>query len=469
MYNGIKKLFFVLGAGFLLFLPANFVCALGVSEVKIFDAVNFIPEKGFFISFSKTDEAQSLAIVDLGGDGVNEIVVGAPRGKKPEVKIYREDGSLVNSFMVYEENFLGGVNVSAGDLDGDGLGEIVVAPGGEVAAEIKIFDGYGKQKISDGFFAFDRNLKNGASVAVRDVDGDGRGEIIAASGPGQETEVRLFKSTGEILANFKPAGINKWSGAHSAAGDLDGDGLKEIIVAPGWGSAPEVQIFKSDGSLIRKFLVYDKSFRGGVNLTVADVDGDGRDEIIVGAGFTGGPHARIFDGNGKLENQFFPFDKNSRSGVLVGVGKFADGETKIVAMPQKTEPSGHQDLYKYIEIDISEQKLKFYENGFLLGTNIVSTGTLKMPTPLGTFKIMSKSEVAYSRAYSLYMPHFMLFTKSGAGIHGLPYWKNGNSIVYEGVNHLGKRVSHGCVRLALDAAEAVFEWVDTNTAVVVHQ
>jgi hypothetical protein len=469
MYNGIKKLFFVLGVGLLLFLPANFVRAAGVSEVKIFDAVNFIPEKRFFISFSKMDEAPSLAIVDLGGDGVSEIVVGAPYGKKPEVKIYREDGSLVNSFMVYDENFLGGVNVGAGDLDGDGQGEIAVAPGADAAAEIKIFDGYGKPEVSEGFFAFDKNLKNGASVAVCDLDGDGRGEIIVGSGPWQETEIRLFKSTGEILDSFKPAGINKWSGARTAAGDLDGDGTKEIIVAPGWGSTPEVQIFTLDGTFVRKFLVYAKNFRGGVNLTVGDQDGDGRDEIIVGAGFTGGPHARIFDGDGKLENQFFPFDKNSRSGVLVGVGKFDGGETKIVAMPQKTEPSGRRDLYKYIEIDISEQKLKFYENGFLLGTNIVSTGTWKMPTPLGTFKIMSKSEVAYSNAYSLYMPHFMLFTKGGAGIHGLPYWKSSKGIVYEGVNHLGKRVSHGCVRLALDAAEAVFEWADKGVAVVVHQ
>ena len=139
-------------------------------------------------------------------------------------------------------------------------------------------------------------------------------------------------------------------------------------------------------------------------------------------------------------------------------------------MPANTGPSGRQDLYKYFEIDISEQNLKFFENGFNLGSYLVSTGTVALPTPLGAFKIMSKSELAYSRAYSLYMPNFMQFTPQGAGIHGLPFWKYANGkIVYEGANHLGKRVSHGCVRLSLDAAQKVFSWADVGTAVIIHQ
>lgn len=469
MRHEIKRLFFVLGAGLLLFLPANFVSALGPSEVKIFDAASLSFEKGFFVSFSKMDEAPSMAIIDLGGDGVNEIVIGAPFGKKPEVKIYREDGSLVNSFLVYDEKFLGGVMVGAGDFDGDLKGEVLVAPASGMAAEIKIFDGYGQPEISQSFFAFDKEIKVGANVAAGDVDGDGRDEIIVGSGSGQEAEVKVFNNLGVALLDIRPTGISKWSGVRVASGDLFGDGATEIVIAPGLGSLPEVQTFKSDGKFLGKFLVYDKSFRGGVNLSTGDIDLDGKEEIVAGAGFTGGPHVRIFSGEGMLLNHFFPFDKNLRSGVLVGVGKLADGENKIVAMPNKTGPSGRQDLYKYIEIDISEQKLKIFENGFNLGEYVVSTGTLKMPTPLGSFKIMSKSEVAYSNAYSLYMPHFMLFTKSGAGIHGLPYWKSGDKFIYEGVNHLGKRVSHGCVRLALDAADRVFDWADKNTSVIVHQ
>jgi lipoprotein-anchoring transpeptidase ErfK/SrfK len=453
------------------FLALPLVCsAAGISsEARVFNTANFSLEKKFNISFPKISEAASLAMVDLGGDGINEILIGAPQGEKPEVKIYREDGSLANSFLAYDEKFFGGVNVGAGDFDGDGKDKIIVVPASGAAALVKIFDGFGQIENKEGFFAFDSNLKNGAKVAAGDVNGDGRDEIIVGSGAGQKAQIKIFKSGGESLAEINPEGINDWSGVNVASGDIDSDGISEILAAPGWGSLPEVQIFKSNGELVKKILVYDKGFRGGVNLAFGDAVGDGSKEIVVGAGFTGGPHVRIFDSNGNFKDQFFPFDKNLRGGVLVGVGKFSSGENKIVALPQKSESAGRKDLYKYIEVDISEQKLDFYENGFLLGEHPVSTGTLKLPTPLGDFKIISKSEVAYSNAYKLYMPHFMLFTKSGAGIHGLPYWKNGSKITYEGANHLGKRVSHGCIRLSLDVAGKIFEWADVNTPVIVHQ
>ena len=130
--------------------PAAFAAGI-VSEVKFFDAKSLVLEKNLEVPFAGLDEAPSLATLDLGGDGISELVVGAPEGQKPEVKIYREDGSLVNSFLVYEENFLGGVNVAAGDLDGDGKGELVVAPKSGRAAEIKIFDGYGRHKFPKVF------------------------------------------------------------------------------------------------------------------------------------------------------------------------------------------------------------------------------------------------------------------------------------------------------------------------------
>ncbi len=458
----------IAAAGFFLVVPALCSAAGVTLEVKTFDPVNFFMEKKIEIDFLGPDKTPSLGIVDLGGDGTNEILIGAPKGEKPEIRIYREDGSAVNSFLAYDDKFLGGVKVGAGDLDGDGKDEIITVPASGAAAELKIFDGYGKAKVSSGFFAFDQNLKNGANLAVADVNNDGRGEIIIGGGSGQEAEIKIFKGTGEMISDFKIDGISKWSGVRVASGEINGDGDTEIVAAPGWGSSPEVRVFSTDGKLLNKFLVYEKGFQGGVNLAVGDTDNDGREEIVAGAGFTGGPHVRIFDGSGNFKDHFFPFDKSLRSGVSVSIGKFG-GKNKLITMQNNTGPGADRERYKYLEIDISEQKLKFYENGFLLGEHPVSTGTLKMPTPLGSFKILSKSKVAYSNAYSLYMPNFMLFTKSGAGIHGLPYWKNGDKFVYEGVNHLGKRVSHGCVRLALDVAEKIFTWATVNTPVIVHQ
>lgn len=464
------KIIFLLAGCLALAVPSICSAAGGAdSEIRIFNMNHLVREENFKVSFPGLDEAPRLALVDLGGDGVNEILVGAPASEYPEVKIYRRDGSLVNSFLAYTDTFRGGVSVAAGDIDGDGKMEIVTGAGPGGGPHVRIFDGYGKSKAGNEFFAYDKNFKNGVSVAAGDVNGDGRDEIIVGSGPGTKAEIKIFKNDGTLIDAISPEGINDWSGVRLACGDIDSDGVAEIVAASGWGSSSDVQIFEADGKVAGKFSAYGDGFRGGVNLAVGDVDNDGQNEIVTGAGITGGPHVRVFDRTGKIKNDFFPFDKNSRTGVLVGVGKFGSAGESLVAMPESTGPSGRTDLYKYIEVDISEQKMDFYENGFKLGEQVVSTGTLKMPTPLGDFKIMSKSEVAYSNAYKLYMPNFMLFTKSGAGIHGLPYWKNGQKIVYEGVNHLGKRVSHGCVRLALDAARKIFSWADLNTSVIVHQ
>jgi len=440
-----------------------------VPEIRIFGAHNLNLEKKFAISKHGFNGVYSLAIVDLGGDGVNEIVVGAPAGELPEVSIYREDGSLINKFMAYGENFRGGVNVTAGDLDNDGKDEIITGAGPGGGPHIRVFDGFGNPKINNSFFAFDKNLKTGVRVGVGDVDGDGQAEIIAGSGPEQKSQVKVFKKNGEFLFLFNPEGINEWSGINIASGDIDGDKKDEIIIAPGWGSSSEIQIWKGD-IFFKKFLAYGDNFRGGVNLAVADLENDGCDEIIVGAGFTGGPHIKIFDANGnnKISNNFFSYDRGFRGGTLVGLAKFSGGSKKIITLQHKTLASGNKEFYKYLDIDISEQKLKFYENDFEIGEHVISSGMASMPTPLGSFRIMSKSIVAYSRTYDLYMPHFMQFTKSGAGIHGLPYWKTSKGIIYEGVNHLGFRVSHGCVRLPLKAAEKIYAWADLNTSVIVH-
>ena len=125
---------------------------------------------------------------------------------------------------------------------------------------------------------------------------------------------------------------------------------------------------------------------------------------------------------------------------------------------------------KYIDIDISDQILTMFENGRSLGSYLASTGKSGMPTPYGKFKIMNKSEVAYSNKYDLYMPFWMQFTSAGHGIHELPFWKYRSGAEYkERESHLGTRVSHGCVRLGVGPAERLYRWTEIGTPIVVHE
>ena len=86
-------------------------------------------------------------------------------------------------------------------------------------------------------------------------------------------------------------------GVHVATGDVNGDGVPDIITAPGAGGGPLVKVWDgATGSLLTAFMAYDDKFRGGVYVAAGDVNGDGHADIITGAGQGGGPHVKVFNG-----------------------------------------------------------------------------------------------------------------------------------------------------------------------------
>src|SRR5206468_8107956 len=83
------------------------------------------------------------------------------------------------------------------------------------------------------------------------------------------------------LASFFAYDINFRGGVRVAAGDVNGDGTPDIITAAGPGGGPHVKVFNGlGGTLISSFFAYDLGFGGGVYVAAADVNGDGRAEVI---------------------------------------------------------------------------------------------------------------------------------------------------------------------------------------------
>jgi hypothetical protein len=81
-----------------------------------------------------------------------------------------------------------------------------------------------------------------------------------------------------------------------AAGDYDSDGLADIIVAAGPGGGPHVRVLKGTNlAELDSFFAYSADFRGGVFVSAADLNADGRADILTGAGFSGAAHLRIRD------------------------------------------------------------------------------------------------------------------------------------------------------------------------------
>lgn len=290
----------------------------GVSEVELSFASGL--SAGTFPAYAPNfQRGVRVSGGDVDGDGADEIVTGAGVGGGPHVRVFEGSGEVIGSFFAYDERFRGGITLAVGDLSGNGVSEIVTAAGPGGGPHLRIFDKDGR--ALGGFFAYDKGLRGGVNLAVADLDGDGRAEIIAAPGKGigYGGEIRVFDSRGTLKRTFQAYPANFTGGVHVAAGDVDGDGRIEIITAPQSETIPEVRVYSAQGQWQRAFLAYTEGFRGGVTLAVGDIDGDLAAEIVAGAGPGGGPHVIVFDGFGRLKHQFFPLDLAFRGGVSVGI------------------------------------------------------------------------------------------------------------------------------------------------------
>jgi subtilisin family serine protease len=104
----------------------------------------------------------------------------------------------------------------------------------------------------------------------------------------------------------------------------------------GPGYLPGVYLFDDHGNPQTSFLAYDEGFRGGVEIGVGDVDGDGNAEVVVGAGSSGGPQVRIFDLDGRVLSQFFAFDELLRTGVHFDLFDLEDdGKEEILVFTEQ--------------------------------------------------------------------------------------------------------------------------------------
>jgi hypothetical protein len=120
---------------------------------------------------------------------------------------------------------------------------------------------------------------------------------------------------------------------HVAAGDVNGDRRDDIIVGAGAGGGPHVRVFDgASGAPLHAFLAYDAGFMGGVRVAAGDWNGDGLDDIITGAGAGGGPHVKVFSGaDAQPLANFFAFTPGFTGGVRVAAGDVSgDGLADLI-------------------------------------------------------------------------------------------------------------------------------------------
>lgn len=205
--------------------------------------------------------------------------------------------------------------------------QVVTAGGGELANH---------DQTSRGPLAFGRGTPlpgyTGAlSVARGDVDTASDGdEYVVGVAPAQ---VLVLSQHFQLLRSFKPYGDAFGGGVNVAVGNVAGDSAVEIVTGAGAGGGPHVRVFGGDGAPVGGgFYAYDPAFGGGVNVAVGNLDGAGASEIVTGAGAGGGPHVRSFTAAGELANGngFFAYDPGFSGGVSVGTGRSENGAAFLV-------------------------------------------------------------------------------------------------------------------------------------------
>ena len=225
-----------------------------------------------------------VATGDFNFDGQAEVIAAAGPGGGPHVQVFDSSGALFLEFFAYDAAFTGGVHVAAADINRDGVADIITGPGAGGGPHVKVFDGSNPDNLLFNQMVYETSFLGGVEVAAGDVTGDGVPDIIVAPGAGGGPNVKVYDgSNGSVVYDFHAYDPAFAGGVFVSSGDFNGDRFADIVTGAGPGGGPHVKVYSGeDLAELQSVFAYDPAFSGGVDVTAADLNGDGVDDIIVG-------------------------------------------------------------------------------------------------------------------------------------------------------------------------------------------
>jgi FtsP/CotA-like multicopper oxidase with cupredoxin domain len=270
------------------------------------------------------------------------VAIAGGNGKPASVQVRDANGDKVLQTVVPFPDFEGTPSVAMADVNGDMILDVVVGTGKGASPEVVAYDG---NNTKDGLFKteltrfapFDADFQGGVTVAGADIDGNALADnIIVGSGPGMESQIKVFSSTLPSESNKAPdvfSAFTPYSGSQSgvqvATGMVEaGSGRESIVTAPGPGEAPLVKTFRwdlftptaraqangttpaqhagkpTDPRMTAQFMAYDQGYTGGVTLSTGWVAGaEGGAMSIVTGQSAGAGTVRVWSNGSRLNGQ----------------------------------------------------------------------------------------------------------------------------------------------------------------------